>query len=308
LQIVRISKPWARSNAGYFAGVSRVGSQVVAQVGEAGDRACGRDGGRERVGRRRRRVTAAMMAPHWLRRARPLLGTLVDIGVRASAGADAAAIAAAFDALRDAQDCLSRFEAGSDVARFHALPRGGSIELRPLARTVLAAAQELRDATHRAFDITLGTAPRGWRCAGTRLHKLDAAARLDLGGIGKGAAVDEAVQTLIDHGCSAGWVNAGGDLRAFGDVDVPVQVRDEASGGTRPFATLREGAFATSHYGTCSRSQMAAPRATTPLRGHISVAAPLCLWADALTKVVAISGDAAHPLLVRHGARAWLHT
>jgi thiamine biosynthesis lipoprotein len=40
---------------------------------------------------------------------------------------------------------------------------------------------------------------------------------------------------------------------------------------------------------------------------HVSVAAPLCLWADALTKIVAASGDPAHPLLARHDARAWLH-
>jgi thiamine biosynthesis lipoprotein len=39
----------------------------------------------------------------------------------------------------------------------------------------------------------------------------------------------------------------------------------------------------------------------------VSVAAPRCLWADALTKIVAISGDAAHPLLARHGAKAWQH-
>jgi thiamine biosynthesis lipoprotein len=31
------------------------------------------------------------------------------------------------------------------------------------------------------------------------------------------------------------------------------------------------------------------------------------LWADALTKVVAASGDVQHPLLAQHGARAWWH-
>jgi thiamine biosynthesis lipoprotein len=44
-----------------------------------------------------------------------------------------------------------------------------------------------------------------------------------------------------------------------------------------------------------------------PALAHASVAAPLCLWADALTKIVAASGDASHPLLARHDARAWLH-
>jgi thiamine biosynthesis lipoprotein len=109
------------------------------------------------------------------------------------------------------------------------------------------------------------------------------------------------------HGIEAGWVNAGGDLRAFGNVDTPVQLRDEATGGVRTFATLRDGAFATSHFGPDSRSRLAAGARATPPRAYASVAAPLCLWADALTKVVALSGDTSHPLLARFAACAWLH-
>jgi thiamine biosynthesis lipoprotein len=37
------------------------------------------------------------------------------------------------------------------------------------------------------------------------------------------------------------------------------------------------------------------------------VAAPRCLWADALTKVVALTGRADHPALAARGATAWLH-
>jgi thiamine biosynthesis lipoprotein len=105
----------------------------------------------------------------------------------------------------------------------------------------------------------------------------------------------------------AGWVNAGGDLRAFGDVDAPVQLRDEASGGVRTFATLRDGAFATSCFGPDSRSALAGGRRPAREPAHVSVAAPLCLWADALTKLVALNGDAAHPLLGQYDAAAWLH-
>ena len=115
------------------------------------------------------------------------------------------------------------------------------------------------------------------------------------------------MRALIEHGVESGWVNAGGDLRAFGGAELPVQLRDEASGGVRPFATLRDGAFATSHFGRHTRSQIAAGARASPTRAHVSVAAPLCLWADALTKVVAISGDTSHPLLARFEASAWLH-
>ena len=252
-------------------------------------------------------MSAVCDEARWLRRARPLLGTLVEIGVRSDDHAGHAAIDAAFAAVCEAQACLSRFAAVSVVARFHALRRGETLSMRPVTRQVLEAAQQLRSATDGAFDVSLGTAPHGWCCAGDQLHKLDDAVRLDLGGIGKGCAVDRAVHALIEHGCEAGWVNAGGDLRAFGDADVPVHLRDEASGGARPFATLRDGAFATSHFDRRSRSRIASGASARPVCAHVSVAAPLCMWADALTKVVAIGGNASHPLLARHAARAWLH-
>ena len=137
--------------------------------------------------------------------------------------------------------------------------------------------------------------------------------RLDLGGIAKGHAVDVAVQALTARGCTAGWVNAGGDLRAFGAVCLPVHLRDEAGGGVRPFAMLQDGAFASSHFGTGARMALckgaALRNCAAPHPGHdwVSVAAPLCLWADALTKVVALAGDSAAALLTRYGATAWQH-
>ena len=249
----------------------------------------------------------AQPVARWLRRAQPLLGTLVEVGVFAPGVDRHAGIDAAFAAVREAQACLSRFEPGSDIARVNALRRGESLRVRPITQQVLAAAQTLRDLTDGEFDISLGSAPGGWALRGATLCKLRDAARLDLGGIGKGHAVDLAVRALAAHGADAGWVNAGGDLRAFGDVDAPVQLRIEATGGVRAFATLRDGAFATSHFGRGSRSRLAARAGATSPGAHASVAAPLCLWADALTKVVALSGDTSHPLLARFDAQAWLH-
>jgi len=235
------------------------------------------------------------------RRARPLLGTLVEIGVT---DADQAAVECGFDTIAAIQGALSRFDPGSDIARFNRLPAGEAIDIGEHAAHVLDAAQRLRDTSGGLFDPTLGTGPHGWRCDGRRLHKLDPATCLDLGGIAKGYAVDRAIEALREHGCAAAWVNAGGDLRVFGELEVPLTLRDETTGGVRRFGTLADGAFATSHYDRGSRSQA---RAAWPVRAHVSVAAPLALWADALTKVVAVSGDAAHPLLARHGARAWIH-
>ena len=246
----------------------------------------------------------------WQRRARPQLGTLVEVGVLVPAVGHlrvTVAIDAAFAAIQLAQDGLSRFDPHSDVSRFHALRRGERMTLRPVTHHVLAAAQALHLASGGLFDISLGSAPDGWALDGDALVKLHGQVRLDLGGIGKGHAVDLAVQALRDSGCTAGWVNAGGDLRTFGDVDIPLHLRCEQRGGVRSFAVLRDGAFATSAFGPGGRARLAGSDGLHGQAAHISVAAPLCLWADALTKVVALSGQAAHPLLARYGARAWLH-
>ena len=237
-----------------------------------------------------------------------MLGTLVEIGIgTVDPAAAQSAHDAAFATLAALQACFSRFEHGSDIARFNAMPAGASLTMRPDTCAVLTAADDLRYASAGLFDISVGSGPDAWSLDGDRLHKLDDRVRLDLGGIGKGYAVDRAVQLLIDRGIDMGWVNAGGDLRVFGDTDLPIRLRDESAGGVRPFATLRDGAFATSRFGAHARAQLAADRRGAAPLDHVSVAAPRCLWADALTKIVAISGDAAHPLLTRHGAKAWQH-
>lgn len=250
-------------------------------------------------------MTAHPAPARWLRRAQPWLGTLVEIGLPADARAVQAA-AAAFAAVQRVQGCMSRFEPGSDVCRFATLPAGGSLQIAPETSEVLQAASQLQQASEGLFDITQGRAPEGWRCEGQWLAKLDAAAAFDLGGIAKGYAVDRAVQALQELGCKAGWVNAGGDLRAFGEVQVPVLLRDEAASELRPFAQLADGAFATSRFGDGSRSQ-AWRTGGRGIQAHASVAALRCLWADALTKVVAASGNPRHPLLADYGAHAWLH-
>jgi thiamine biosynthesis lipoprotein len=236
-----------------------------------------------------------------VRRARPLLGTLVEIGVvvdverpgaRHVDADPGAAIAAAFARIVAVEARLSRFAAGSEIFRFNAVPAGERIDVGADTRRVLAAADDLRVASGGLFDASLGSGATGWRCDAAGLLKLEEGVRLDLGGIGKGYAVDRAVDALVAAGAEAGWVNAGGDLRVFGATSIPIDLRDEASGGVRRFATLADGAFATSRLGDA---------------GHASVAAPECLWADALTKIVIASGDASHPLLERFGARAWLH-
>jgi FAD:protein FMN transferase len=246
----------------------------------------------------------------WQRRARPLLGTLVEVGLTAPPGAPAAiapmAFDAAFAAVTAVQACLSRFDAGSDIARFNAIAEGGWFDVQADTVTVLRFAQSLYDDSAGLFDVSLGSAAQGWSLDGPRLHKHQRNARIDLGGVGKGHAVDRAVAALRAAGIAHGWVNAGGDLRSFGDAQVPVKLRDEKRGGVMDIGVLHDGAFATSRFdapGHASLARRGAPAASR----HVSIAAPSCIWADALTKVVAASCDPAHPSVRRAGATAWLH-
>ena len=240
--------------------------------------------------------------PSWHRRARPLLGTLVEIA--ADGAAPPSALEHAFSAIGEVQAALSRFEPGSDLGRFERLPAGQSLALHPAGARALRAAQALHTRTGGAFDVALGSGR--WRCEGGRLWKLDAATRLDLGGLAKGYAVDRAVAAQQRAGARAGWVNAGGDLRAFGPVQLPLRLRDEGQGGVRELGLLHEGAFATSHYGPGSRSRLFGAGDNGGFC-HVSVAAPRALWADALTKLVALDIDVAPLLLRRLGAQAWVH-
>lgn len=238
-----------------------------------------------------------------LRRARPLLGTLVEIGV---AQGEPVQIEAGFAAIDAVQRCLSRFDPHSDIARFNTMAAGSRLAMQADTACVLQLAHALHQRTAGLFDVSLGSGSTAWHCDGPWLHKQAAGVQLDLGGIGKGHAVDQAVLALQAAGITAGWVNAGGDLRVFGDIEVPLHLRNEDTGGVQPFAHLREGAFATSHYNAHSRCRLHAPQGEAH-PAHVSVAAPTCLWADALTKIAALAGPACHGLMDDVGATAWWH-
>jgi thiamine biosynthesis lipoprotein len=129
---------------------------------------------------------------------------------------------------------------------------------------------------------------------------------IDLGGIAKGYAVDCAIGALRRHGATAGLVNAGGDLRCYGDAQ-PVQVR-APDGGIVSLGELCEGALATSG----DSPQPAAGALVDPHSGalarwgaSISVVADECMSADALTKIVRLCPTRAPGLLARFMAQAF---
>ena len=200
---------------------------------------------------------------------------------------------------------------------------------------VLRAAQKFSEASDGLFDISvaptlarLGYLPRHpdtprasgyatWRDIELlpRQHvRFARPLRVDLGGIAKGFAVDQAIEILRLHELSVGRVNAGGDLRLFGPQAETVHVRHpQMPSHLLPLAELREGAAATSgaYFSPRQRdgqtlSPHIDPRSGKALAAGCSatVLAADCMTADALTKIVLTDCEAALPVLDRYHARA----
>jgi thiamine biosynthesis lipoprotein len=242
----------------------------------------------------------------WVRRARPVLGTLVEIGLPPD---HSQALPALWAVQGHARLHQVPHEPDSDLSRLHAAAMGQPVAVHLWTAAVLMLAQ----AWHRAcpaFDVALGSGD--WAIRGTTAYRLSVGARLDLGGLAKGWAVDRVVQTALDLGVPALWVNAGGDLRVHG-TSLPVVLRNETRGGVHPWGQLSEGALATSDFRPDARSRLWRADAAAnhgPAGAHLSVMAASCASADALTKVVGAWGlndPRTQVLLQAHHARACMH-
>lgn len=271
-----------------------------------------------------------------MRRARPLLGTYVEI--EADGAADAAlerAVNAAFAAVGLVQHLMSFHAPDSDLSRLNREAAAGPVAVHPWTEKVLRWARRLFDASGGQFDCAVGhelmdwgllpadgrgRAQRGTFSAvtfwpGNRIS-FAAPIALDLGGIAKGFAVDCAIAALRRHGVRAGVVNAGGDLRVMGELARPIHIRDPGDPARLlPAGLLRNGAIATSSPAATLKaidgrhvSALVATATRTPViaRDAYSVAAPTCLLADALTKVVAQTGRTDAPCLARFRASAFV--
>ncbi len=276
-----------------------------------------------------------------MRRAQPWLGTLVEVSI-ADALPEAAlrrAFAAAFDALALVQRAMSFHDPASDVSRLNRADPGQVLTVDPHTWRVLDLARAVAEVSDGIFNIACAPRLVEWAClpapaaihpaydpatevlrcegdaAGALVRKL-APGWVDLGGIAKGYAVDLALAALAAAGVTGACVNAGGDLRVLGPADWPVTVRDPRAPNRAGLAlTLRGEAMASSadyfsarrhagrHVGALIDGRSGAP---APRGAGVSVRAASCAVADALTKVVAASGDPRHPALTSMGATAFI--
>jgi thiamine biosynthesis lipoprotein len=272
-------------------------------------------------------------------RARPLLGTFVEIrSAGASRSAAEQAVEAAFAAIAKVQRLMSFHDAGSDVSRLNREAFNHGVVIDPWTYEVLETSLALHRQSMGAFDIAvapalqeLGMLPpnEGERDVGRieratsgaiellpdhRVRFHHPATRIDLGGIAKGFAVDRAIDALREQRQSHGLVNAGGDLATFGSFPETVALRDPRN----PCNPIGNIAIANEALASSGRLfnpfetadalgsaaiDPATQKPTTEIAGA-SVRASSCAIADALTKVVMITGERAAELLSQYRADA----
>lgn len=172
----------------------------------------------------------------------PHMGTLVRIQLYApDEQAARRAFRAAFDRIAALDRALSDYRDDSELNLFCRAAPGHAAEISEDLYRVLAAAQQLAMESGGAFDVTQGPVIRLWRQARRnrtlpdaralseaqsrsgfrKLHLNDADRtatldlanmQLDLGGIAKGYAADEALAVLGRMGITSAMVEASGDL------------------------------------------------------------------------------------------------
>jgi thiamine biosynthesis lipoprotein len=210
---------------------------------------------------------------------------------------------------------MSFHDEGSDLALLRRAACGLVVEIDASTVVVLREAKSLWEISGGAFDASMAPLLVRWgylprppgidlrRCRSQRMDALEfiddrrvclrEPMLIDLGGIAKGYAIDRAVNVLKAMGAPCGIVNAGGDLRAFGELDAPVHLRAADRSGAEGGIILRNAALASSGNLDRRRRRAGAERAPhidgagNPIlsEGLTVVEAPLAIHADALTKV-----------------------
>lgn len=267
-------------------------------------------------------------------RARPALGTIVTVRASGGTGVDVrGSIDRAFGRIAEIEHAMSFHRATSEISRLNRSRPGVSVRVSDDTYSVLALAHRMFAVSGGLFDPAIATTleqngllPTTMRSKPTsgsfadvellpRRHvRLRRALRIDIGGIAKGYAVDAAVEMLRSEGVQTGSVNAGGDLRVFGPLPQTIHVRHPQQCAVLiPLLAIRDGAVATTatYFSRCRRGKrLVSPlvhpstRRTVTRRTSVSVIAPTCAVADALTKVVYFAGGAAAPLIRQFGASA----
>ena len=177
---------------------------------------------------------------------------------------------AAFAEVHRLEQELSRFRPNSDVSRVASLPAGGATRVSPEAMECLALAQVLFTLTGGAFDVSIGSGLDAVSLEPDSLTVVVArdGLRLDLGGIGKGYAVDRMAEVLDEWDVARALVHGGfSSVLALepppGEEGWALTLR--APGGEAP-ERLRVAHTALSASGTRKGDHVVDPRNGLPVR------------------------------------------
>jgi thiamine biosynthesis lipoprotein len=191
---------------------------------------------------------AGKATEHLVERSRASMGS--DLRLTAWTADDVGAVAA-FDAVfREfdrLEDLMSVWREGSDIARLNVAAGDHPVSVSPDVREALTIAHQVSDWTGGTFDVTFGVLSGLWKFdyqdkdsvipdrsevlkrlslinyrdlevddqAGTAFLRRKGM-RVNLGGIGKGYAVDRAVEILRQRGLRDFMIQAGGDMYVAG--------------------------------------------------------------------------------------------
>lgn len=224
----------------------------------------------------------------------------------------------AFCELDRLEQDLSRFIENSDIARINKLNPKQPLQIGPAAFECLQQAAQMHKETNGAFDITIGPLLKCWmnrdktphvpdeqelelarQCSGFDLLQLDENARtivvqrspvhVDLGGIGKGYAVDKVVALFRDWDIETALIH-GGTSSAFG-LGAPPGLKgwpvtlSNPAGSQQLLARLTLCDQALSGSGLRKGQHIIDPRTARPVAGHCAAwaCAPITAVTDALS-------------------------
>lgn len=214
----------------------------------------------------------------------------------------------AFDEIDGLEAELSRFIENSDISRLNNLAAGQSLRVGSAALECLRLGIRMYAETNGAFDISIGSG----LClikpdeAGHTVQVSSGRVQIDLGGIGKGYAVDRMAQLLRDWSIDTALIHSGGSsVLALGSPagmkGWPVTLSNPRSGEQLAQIYLRNRALSGS--GLQKGPHIIDPRTAQPVKDKLAAwaCAPDAAGADALsTAFMVMTPDEAGQYCLRH--------
>ncbi len=219
---------------------------------------------------------------------------------------------------------LSRYHDGSDVWQINHLQPGTHLFLSDICYDCLRIAFDAWERTGGLFDITLGRQIEHRKTqpdspppplAGQlilypdrpAIQCIEAGRELDLGGIGKGFALDQMKICLRDWGVESGLLSAGNSTQlAFGSEPWTIDLLGSRATHPLPLANKALSTSGLEVQGTHIISP--SDPAAVPPRDHIWVTSPLAAIADAFSTAAMLMDDEALDRLVREDCTIVLET